>query len=78
MWLLVTIIIVFLICVGFLVVYLIQYPQQTVSSTNTPSQVKCVFCGSTQIQLVPRRWSLLTGFFTNKTDRICLNCKRKF
>ena len=40
--------------------------------------VRCPDCGSTQIQLVNRKWSFLTGFFTNKVDRVCLNCKTKF
>lgn len=49
-----------------------QVPKQ---SNNT---VKCPKCGSTNIQVVPRKWSLLTGFMTNKTDRVCVNCKNKF
>lgn len=40
--------------------------------------VKCPKCGSTQIQMVPRKWSLATGFLTNKVDRVCMNCKCKF
>lgn len=39
---------------------------------------RCPKCGSTNIQIVPRKWSLLTGFLTNKTDRVCVNCKNKF
>ena len=42
------------------------------------NEVKCPWCGSTQIQMVPRKWSLLTGFLTNKVDRVCVNCKKKF
>lgn len=42
------------------------------------NQVHCPKCGSTNIQIVPRKWSLLTGFMTNKTDRVCVNCKYKF
>lgn len=38
----------------------------------------CPKCGSTNIQIVPRKWSLLTGIFTNKTDRVCVNCKYKW
>lgn len=41
-------------------------------------QVKCPKCGSAQIQMIPRKWSLLTGFFTNKVDRVCMNCKHRF
>lgn len=41
-------------------------------------EVHCPYCNSTQIQLVRRKWSLLAGFATNKMDRVCVNCKRKF
>lgn len=44
-------------------------------NTNIPV---CPKCGSTNIQVVPRKWSLLTGVFTNKIDRVCANCKSKF
>ncbi len=40
--------------------------------------VYCPKCNSTNIQIVPRKWSLLTGIFTNKTDRVCVNCKYKW
>lgn len=53
-------------------VYLSHKPQ------TIPPQVSCPKCGSTQIQAVMRKWSLLTGFLTNKVDRVCLNCKHKF
>lgn len=49
-----------------------QVPQKS------SSDVKCPKCGSTNIQVVPHKWSLLTGFMTNKTDRVCVNCKNKF
>jgi hypothetical protein len=42
------------------------------------SQVKCPYCGSTQIQMINRKWSPITGFLTNKVDRVCVNCKSKF
>lgn len=41
-------------------------------------KVKCPRCGSTQIQMVQRKWSWLTGFFTNKVDRVCVNCKHRW
>lgn len=40
--------------------------------------IKCPHCGSTNIQLVSKKWSLLTGFFTNKVNRFCVACKTKF
>ena len=52
-----------------------EYEQPKMQSTN---QVKCPKCKSTQIQAVPRKWSLMTGILTNKVDRVCLNCKHKF
>lgn len=38
----------------------------------------CPCCGSDNIQIIPRKWSLFTGFMTNKTDRVCVACKNKF
>lgn len=40
--------------------------------------VKCPTCGSTQIQLLNKKWGILTGFFTQKVMRICVACKTKF
>lgn len=39
---------------------------------------RCPRCGSHNIQIVQRKWSLLTGFLTNKVDRVCVNCKYRF
>lgn len=52
--------------------------QKAASETANKNTIKCPKCGSTNIQIVPRKWSLLTGFMTNKTDRVCVNCKHKF
>lgn len=43
-----------------------------------PPPVTCPKCGSTQIQLVNRKWGLFTGILTNAVDRVCVNCKHKF
>ena len=40
--------------------------------------VHCPICGSSQIQLVGRKWSIFSGIATNKVDRICMYCKTKF
>lgn len=40
--------------------------------------VRCPRCRSKEVQFVPRRYSLLTGFATNKLDRICLRCQKRF
>jgi len=40
--------------------------------------VRCPRCASKEIQLVPRKFSLLTGFATNRFDRMCVMCKKRF
>lgn len=62
-----------------------QYDQQIqqqrevkAQQTQSKNVTKCPVCGSTNIQLVRRKYSLLTGFLTNKVDRVCVNCKYKF
>lgn len=50
----------------------------TYSSYTSSSQVRCPKCGSTNIQMVNRKWSPLTGFMINKVDRVCVNCKNRF
>lgn len=39
---------------------------------------RCPKCGCTEFQMVPRKWSPLTGFLTNKVDRVCVKCKTRF
>lgn len=46
-------------------------------SANT-DKVRCPRCRSTEIQILPRKFSLLTGFATNKFDRVCVRCKHRF
>lgn len=46
-------------------------------STTQSNQRTCKFCGSTSFTPVKRKWSPLTGFFTNKTDLVCNNCGKK-
>lgn len=41
-------------------------------------KVRCPYCQSTDVQIVPKRFSILTGFATNSYQRVCLRCKRKF
>lgn len=55
-----------------------QLTQQENNNAQNDNKPRCPKCGSTNIQIVPRKWSLLTGFLTNKTDRVCVNCKHKF
>lgn len=62
---------------------MIQFKEQAkrdgyFKSPNDNDLVSCPKCGSTNIQIVPRKWSLLGGFATKKTDRVCVNCKYKW
>lgn len=41
-------------------------------------KVQCPYCHSTEIQMVPKKFSLLTGFLTNGYNRVCIKCQRKF
>lgn len=52
-------------------------PDAFAEQSQTP-KTTCPRCFSTEIQLVPRKFSLLTGFATNQFDRICVRCQRKF
>lgn len=45
---------------------------------KSPAKVRCPRCGSSEIQLVPRKYGLMTGFATSKCDRMCLRCMKKF
>lgn len=42
------------------------------------SEGKCPRCHSSNLQLVPRKFSIWTGFRTNKVDRMCVNCGYRF
>lgn len=53
-------------------------PNSPLVNDNSPDIVRCPRCKSTQIQMVPRKFSLLTGFGTNKVDRMCVRCKNRF
>lgn len=53
-------------------------PNSPLFVDRAPNKVRCPYCQSEQVQIVPKKFSLLTGFATNKFDRVCLKCKRKF
>lgn len=53
-------------------------PNNPLVNDNTPEKVRCPRCRSTEIQLVPKKYSLLTGFATNKFDRMCVRCQKRF
>ena len=50
----------------------------TPTPEKKPPVPKCPKCGCTNIQVVPKKWSFFTGFLTNKTERVCANCKYKW
>ena len=56
----------------------IDYYEDLIVNDDDKDDCKCPECGSTNIQVVPRKWSLFTGIFTNATDRVCVNCKYKW
>ena len=53
-------------------------PNSPLVNDNSPDIVRCPRCRSTQVQMVPRKFSLLTGFATNKIDRVCVRCQKRF
>lgn len=53
-------------------------PNSPLVNDSSPEKVRCPRCRSTEIQLVPRKFSLLTGFATNKFDRMCVRCQKRF
>lgn len=53
-------------------------PSSPLINDNSPDIVRCPRCNSTQIQMVPRKFSLLTGFATNRIDRVCVRCQKRF
>ena len=48
------------------------------AKSGSKTTTNCPRCDSSNIQIVQRKWSLFTGFMTNKVDRVCVNCKHKF
>lgn len=53
-----------------------QLQQQKNNNTNNTSK-RCPSCGGTEFTPVRRKWSLLTGFMTNKVDLVCNKCGKK-
>lgn len=47
-------------------------------NTNSEPIVRCPRCGSTNIQLVQRKWSIWVGYRSNAVQRVCVNCKHRF
>lgn len=55
-----------------------QIKKEQEQKSSAKDTIKCPKCGSTNIQLVKRKWTPIMGFMTNKVDRVCVNCKHKF
>lgn len=53
-------------------------PDSALLSDHTAPETRCPYCRSREIQLVPKKFSLLTGFATNRFDRVCVHCKKRF
>lgn len=54
------------------------YVPDAFAEPKETSKVQCPYCFSSEVQIVPKKFSLLTGFATNQFDRVCLRCKRRF
>lgn len=48
------------------------------NSKHAAPAITCPYCGHDKFQMVARKWSVWTGLLTNKVDRVCERCKRKF
>ena len=53
-------------------------PNSPFFKTAPSKQIRCPRCFSTDFQLVPKKFSLLTGFATNRVDRVCVKCMKRF
>ena len=53
-------------------------PNSSLFAGNLDKKVRCPYCQSTDVQIVPKKFSILTGFATNRFNRVCVRCKRKF
>ena len=55
-----------------------KYVPDAFPEKKSVPKVQCPYCFSTQVQMVPKKFSLLTGFATNGYNRVCVRCQRKF
>ena len=53
-------------------------PDAFTYKTKEEPKVRCPKCGSSKVELMPKKFSLLTGFATNQYDRVCVYCKKRF
>lgn len=55
-----------------------KYVPDAFPEKKTVPKVQCPYCFSTEVQLVPKKFSLFTGIMTNGFKRVCVRCQRKF
>lgn len=55
-----------------------KYVPEAFAEAKTVPKVQCPYCFGTEIQLIPKKLSILTGFATNSYNRVCVRCQRKF
>lgn len=55
-----------------------HYNQKESESKQTENLPKCPKCGCTNIQVVRKKWSWITGFMTNATERVCAKCNYRW
>ena len=55
-----------------------KYVPDAFPEKKSVPKVQCPYCHSTEIQMVFKKFSLLTGFLTNGYNRVCVRCQRKF
>lgn len=52
--------------------------QARIKRQQEANKPKCPRCGSTEVQIVRKNWSIWSGFRTNDTERVCVKCKKKW
>ena len=55
-----------------------KYVPDAFPEKKSVPKVQCPYCNSTEIQMVFKKFSLLTGYLTNGYKRVCVRCQRKF
>lgn len=55
-----------------------KYVPDAFQEAKTVPKVQCPYCFSTEVQLLPKKFSLFTGIMTNGFNRVCVRCQRKF
>ena len=56
----------------------VEMEEATVSAKKKNPALAVLSVAVPSSQMVPRKWSPLTGFLTNKVDRVCVKCKTRY